>query len=397
MTFRRGLVGFVALIALVGAACAPPQPGTSTPTTTTPVTWTPPGAGNGVRLNQIQLVGSHNSYHAGLIPHWFETLTWWTQQLGSLASGFGNVAELNYAHQPLTDQLNSGVRSFELDVFADPTGGTFAKPSLAWLLGVPEAPQPPASYSQPAFKVLHIQDIDWVSSCWTFKECLGEIKAWSDAHPGHLPIVIDVELKDDALPAPLNITPVTKIDGAQEDALDAEIRSVLSPSQLLTPDDVRGSAATLNQAITTTGWPTVDSARGKVMLFMDNEGGNYRTDYLAGHPGLQGRVLFTSSGEGQADGAVLKENTPGDGSRIQSLVSQGYFVRTRADEGLAGTAARRDTAFASGAQIVSTDYPVAEPQAGTGYVVSLAPNGSPQARCNPVAVNAACAAVDVSG
>jgi hypothetical protein len=133
------------------------------------------------------------------------------------------------------------------------------------------------------------------------------------------------------------------------------------------------------------------------MFFMDNAG-TYRTDYLAGHPSLSGRVLFTSSGEGEADGAVLKENEPGaDGSAIQALVAQGYFVRTRADEALVGDTTRRDVAFASGAQIVSTDYPVAEPQVGTGYSAAFAPAGQAQARCNPVAVNAACAAVDISG
>src|SRR4051794_22868181 len=113
MGIRRGMVVVVAALALVvGAGCAPLQPGQPVTTTTTPVDWTPPGPGNGVRQNEIQMIGSHNSYHSGLIPRWFEVLTWWTQQLGSLASGFGNVGELNYSHAPLTAQLDSGVRSF---------------------------------------------------------------------------------------------------------------------------------------------------------------------------------------------------------------------------------------------------------------------------------------------
>ena len=39
-------------------------------------------------------------------------------------------------------------------------------------------------------------------------------------------------------------------------------------------------------------------------------------------------------------------------------------------------------ALASGAQWVSTDYPVPDPDFGTGYFVQI-PDGSP-ARCNPV-------------
>ncbi|MEZ5310536.1 MAG: Ca2+-dependent phosphoinositide-specific phospholipase C [Microthrixaceae bacterium] len=63
---------------------------------------------------------------------------------------------------------------------------------------------------------------------------------------------------------------------------------------------------------------------------MDNA--NKRDLYLDGHPSLSGRVLFTSSGESQPDGAILKMNDPGDGSAIRHLVEDGYIVRTRADD-----------------------------------------------------------------
>jgi hypothetical protein len=44
--------------------------------------------------------------------------------------------------------------------------------------------------------------------------------------------------------------------------------------------------------------------------------------------------------------------------------------------------------MASGAQILSTDYPKGEPARWTGYSVSFADGA--MARCNPVARNAAC-------
>ena len=46
-----------------------------------------------------------------------------------------------------------------------------------------------------------------------------------------------------------------------------------------------------------------------------------------GHPSLAGRVMFTSSGEGQPDGAVVKENDPGDGTRLRALVSKAFTPR----------------------------------------------------------------------
>ncbi len=140
----------------------------------------------------------------------------------------------------------------------------------------------------------------------------------------------------------------------------------------------------LRTALDTDGWPSVAEARGKVLFFMDNA--DLRDLYLDGHPSLAGRVMFTSSGEGEPDGAVLKENEPGDGTRIASLVEEGYLVRTRADaellEAWSADHTRADMALQSGAQVIHTDFPVGEPAPGTGYIVDL---GVPvQARCNPV-------------
>ena len=114
---------------------------------------------------------------------------------------------------------------------------------------------------------------------------------------------------------------------------------------------------------------------------MDNA--NKRDLYLDGHPTLTDRVMFTSSAEGQPDGAVVKENDPGDGNRLRALVEACYLVRTRADaDVVAPNPATRDVALASGAQIVHTDFPAGESQLGSGYVVSFGTRLS--ARCNPV-------------
>jgi hypothetical protein len=193
-------------------------------------------------------------------------------------------------------------------------------------------------------------------------------------------VVINIEMKDDPLPEPFDGTRLTPFDATQLDAVDAEILSVLG-DRLITPDDVRGDAADLRTAITTTGWPTVAESRGRFLFFMDNA--DLRTTYLDGHPTLEGRVMFTSSGEGQPDGAVVKENSPGDGSRLRALVEAGYLVRTRADADIVSPSpAIRDIALASGAQIVHTDFPPGGSKVGSGYVVSFGTRVS--ARCNPV-------------
>ena len=137
------------------------------------------------------------------------------------------------------------------------------------------------------------------------------------------------------------------------------------------------------------GWPTLADSRGKVLFLMDN-GEPYRSRYLAGHPSLRGRLLFTNSVAGQPDAAFIKENDPTgtNRGRIRDEVRRGYIVRTRADadtrEARADDPRRRDQALSSGAQWVSTDYPApgAAARFGSGYSVRL-PNRRP-ARCNPV-------------
>jgi Phosphoinositide phospholipase C, Ca2+-dependent len=341
-----------------------------------------------LRLNQTQVIGSHNSYHIQpRDPLWsalrlFDPL---------LAHG------LEYTHSPLGVQFDDEeVRQIELDVFADSAGGLYDQRHILPLLGLPADSGIP-ELEQPGFKVFHIQEIDFESTCLTFVQCLQQVKTWSDAHPLHLPIAILVELKDDPIPDPLQIGFVQPqpIGPTELDALDAEIRSVFPEQQLLTPAAVRGSHPTLEDAVLTEGWPTLGAARGKVMFLMDNAG-RYRTDYLAGHPNLDGRVLFTNANPGQPDAAFVKRNDPlgPNVAAIQDLVHRGYLVRTRADadtvQARTGDTTQRDAALLSGAQFVSTDYPVpgrAQPL-GTDYVAQI-PDGDP-ARCNPINTGTHC-------
>jgi len=53
----------------------------------------------------------------------------------------------------------------------------------------------------------------------------------------------------------------------------------------------------------------------------------------------------------------------------------------------------RDAALASGAQWISTDYPVPNPAFGTGYQVMI-PMGTP-GRCNPVSAPPDCTSLDI--
>ncbi len=377
----KAAVVSVAAVALTITACTPSPPLNSSDGNVPTSTPNLPTDESSIRLNELQFIGSHNSYHVAPeapILNWLNALS---SAIPEVAAGLGDPALLNYTHAPLTTQLNRGLRTFELDLFADPDGGKFAHPLLPEILNLSVAG--PKGMDQPGLKVLHIQDIDFISTCQVFTNCLTELKTWSDQNPGHLPIIINLELKDDPLPEPFDATQITPFDSVQLAGVDSEIRSILG-DRLITPDDVRGDAPDLRTAVSQNGWPTLEASRGRFLFFLDNEG--KRLDYLQGHPGLEGRVMFTSSGEGQPDGAVLKVNDPGDGSRIRGLVEDGYLVRTRADDEVTSpSAAQRDIALASGAQIVHSDFPAGEASA-SGYVVSFGTN--PEVRCDPVNTSA---------
>lgn len=337
-----------------------------------------------LRLTDIQLIGTHNSYHLGLAP----------SESARLKQADPQAAEsLDYRHPPLEVQLNQGVRQFEFDVYQDPEGDRFAEPKGPSLVSQaklpPDPPFDPAGVmKRPGFKVVHVQDIDYRSNCQPFTDCLSVVRKWSDAHPRHLPIFILVENKDRS-PAPGAAPRPGMLTAATMEALDAEIRGVFPAEKLITPDNVRGAHKTLEEAILTTGWPTLEAARGKVIFLLDQE--RATPLYTVGHPTLEGRVMFTNSTPGTPDAGFVKMNNPTD-PKIREVVAKGYLVRTMTDGGARavreGNSTRRDAALASGAQLLSTDYPF-DYKTSSGYSVSF---GKGNARCNPVRQAAACTA-----
>ena len=332
-----------------------------------------------VKINQIQVIGSHNSYHSGFAPSERKLLE---------AHHPDTLRSLDYRHAPLPDQLSAGVRQIEIDVFNDPKGGKFAHPAIVKMVadaGLPPDPDfdPNDEMEKPGFKVMHVQGLDERATCHTFVSCLTAVRTWSKQHPNHLPIFILVETKE-GVPRELPNAPRADVfTPGMFDALDAEIRSVFQPDEIITPDEVRGNAPTLNDAIRHRGWPTLAQARGRVVFLLDQA--HAGPVYAEGHPSLKGRLIFTNAVPGTPEAAFIEEN---DGSKqiIDDLVRQGYLVRTRTDEGTeqarTNDRTRLDRALSSGAQMLSTDYPPSEPSQWTSYVVSL-PDGL-VARCNPI-------------
>ena len=328
-------------------------------------------------MNALQAVGTHNSYKLAIAPAEMALLQ---------ATAPETARSLDYAHRPLTEQLDAGARQLEIDVLNDPEPGRYADPIARRLVPQTTA-YDLAPLRAPGLKVMHVQDIDYRSVCPLFVQCLDEIAAWSKAHPDHAPLLILLNLKEgEALPIPGATAPAA-FDAAAMDAVDAEIRSVFTAHQLITPDDVQGDHPTLRAAAAAGAWPTLGQARGRVMFALDAP--RQQVDlYRGDRRSLEGRAMFVNIEEGDDAAGYITLNEPGDqAQRIAAAVAAGLIVRTRADadtaEARSGDTARREAAFASGAQYVSTDYMEPDPRLGD-YRVELPGGGA--ARLNPKAV-----------
>ncbi|WP_298333255.1 Ca2+-dependent phosphoinositide-specific phospholipase C [Asticcacaulis sp.] len=343
-----------------------------------------------VRLNQLQFIGTHNSYHVAPDAALFRLMN---------ETGYAESAEwparrlvpaLDYTHAPLQTQLERGLRVFELDVHDDPQGGRFADPGFLKALS-PEvaatvAPvDPEGELRKPGLKVFHAADTDVRSRCLRFTRCLEIIRDWSQAHPGHLPVFVQIEAKEGRKPpvanayVPAGAAPFGRAAWAR---LHAEIEAVFPPAQIVRPAEVQGAYASVNAAVRAEGWPALDALRGRVIFLLldDPQKQDAYADFTSG---AVAPLLFVARTADDPRTAWLIRPKP-KARQIEALVKQGFLVYTRADAGGEDSdlskETRRREAFTSGAQLIATDYPWPDRRFGP-YEVRF-PSG--YARCNAV-------------
>jgi len=323
-----------------------------------------------LRINDLQLLGTHNSYHVA--PDSFASET-----IATVAPA--EAKAIDCTQRSLTEQLALlGLRHFELDCYLDPDGRLFCDPlvlRLARAAGrdVP-AFDPDGVLKAPGIKILHSPDFDVRTTAFTLAAAMTEIRAWSDRNPGHVPLFLLLELKSESF------SPTRPLPWGQEGfvELHRELEAVWPRCRILTPRDVQGDAATLREAVEGRGWPDLDDHRGKVVFLLDNEG-PLRDQYLAST--ADDRLLFVSVDRDHPAAAWMKRNDPvAHEQEIRGLVRDGFLVRTRADSGTVEARGddgrRRDLAIATGAQLISTDYPEPDPRFSP-YVVRLPPPPEP--------------------
>ncbi|HEX4514642.1 MAG TPA: Ca2+-dependent phosphoinositide-specific phospholipase C [Polyangiaceae bacterium] len=297
-----------------------------------------------LRISDVQALGTHNSYH--------------------VESPGNTVPDWHYTMPALGAQLDLGVRQLELDIHF---------------------------FDQQPLQVFHIGALDGMTTCFLFHDCLLAIATWSSAHVGHAPLYIQIEPKTGFPDAS------TSDAGADNDQyfaeVESEILSVFVRERIITPDEVQAGGASLGQTVSTVGWPTFATTRGRVLFTFDNDD-SVRAAYSRNQTSLANRLLFVDSAPGDPIAAVTILNDPiVDAPKITAALAAHMIVRVTADDPAADpttNAATLDASLAVSATWISTNFPA--PTTDGGYYGFL-PDGSP--RCNPATAPAQCAQTDI--
>ncbi|MGW1915829.1 Ca2+-dependent phosphoinositide-specific phospholipase C [Streptomyces sp. NPDC002076] len=159
----------------------------------------------------------------------------------------------------------------------------------------------------------------------SLRTCLDDLKAWSDAHPGHDPVYIKLELK-------WGFRSNAGMGPAQLDRLMAEH---LGAENLFTPADMLGTYPTLDAAAKAGAWPTWNQLRGKFIVFpitgtIENKLAGYDLDHLSTEQEYAQHLADLSAagrlGQASMWPAMTRPSPDGDPRLVYDAALRPWFV-----------------------------------------------------------------------
>ncbi len=295
----------------------------------------------GIKFNELSFLGTHNSYQTPATDE-FKTLY---RSLSSLTFGLVAAETGDFWSETLTDQLNCGIRSLEMDIETFDRNGEIS------------------------FTCMHSPCMDMTTSCYDFALAMKEISMWSDNNPDHLPITILIEPKGIFLP--LKDMKYFNLEYVKE--FDSMLRETLG-DKLFTPADMLRDYASFAEMRKADDWCKVRDMLGKVVILLHE--GDVTEDYIAIDPSIKTQAMFPVLREKDIDRdctSFILSNKPNELLEINEEVikEKKIMVRTRADKFTDLDEERRAQAFESGANIISTDYPVRTDLKEDSYYISF--------------------------
>lgn len=300
----------------------------------------------GIKFNELNFMATHNSYQTPSIGATKKMY----KSLSQITFGLVSEKKVDFWSETLTQQLNCGLRSFELDIETFDRDGEIS------------------------FTCMHSPYFEMATSCYDFSLALKEISMWSDNNPDHLPITIIIEPKSSFLP--LKDMEYFNIDYAK--ALDAVIRENLG-EKLFTPADMQRGYSSFGEMRAADDWCRVKDMLGKVLILLHDC--DVTEKYIEIDHSVKSQAMFPMLREEDIDrdcASIILCNDPESLLEIKEEVisEKKIMVRTRSDKFTSVTDERREQALASGANIVSTDYPVRTDLKPGDYVVTFGGNST---------------------
>ncbi|MFE3775573.1 phosphatidylinositol-specific phospholipase C domain-containing protein [Streptomyces sp. NPDC059122] len=161
----------------------------------------------------------------------------------STAVGVHNAYE-KAKYPYLADALDSGAALVEVDVWTNGLGGS-------WRVSHSN----PLGNNNNCVGAATAAELRTKDRNQDFAGCLADLRAWHDAHPGHRPILVKVEMKDG----------FNAKGGRGPAEFDALIRQKLGDA-VYGPGDLAAGHATLDEAVRAGGWPPRADLAGKFLF-----------------------------------------------------------------------------------------------------------------------------------
>ncbi len=281
---------------------------------------------DGVRINEIAVIGTHNSYQLLATPQKRAL-----EEVRSLLSSGKKGGNRNFEMDTYTEQLEKGVRNLEIDIETVDDGKNIS------------------------FIVTHNPITDNVSSAYDFAKGLEEIAMWSDNNPGHLPVYLLVEPKSEV--DKINNMKDFSVEYASE--LDKIIREVLG-DRLLTPQSVKGSFESLEEMRRADSWPALSEAVGKVIVLLHPC--DVTRDYIDADTSISSQAMFPVLRFEDIDkdyASFILDNEPENAieNNKKTVREKKLMVRTRADNYPDFSEEKYQYSDNCGSHIITTDYP----------------------------------------
>lgn len=295
---------------------------------------------SGMKFNELSFIATHNSYQT----HSTEETQKLYGYLEELTFGIFKDESAYFASETLTNQLNCGIRSFEMDIEVFDRDGNVS------------------------FTCMHSPYIEMGTSCYDFALAMKEIALWSDNNPDHLPITIIIEPKALFLP----FEDMKAFDFTYSEEFESVLKETLA-DKLFTPADMLRDYGSFGEMRSADDWCKVSDMLGKVLILLHDC--SITEKYIGSDPTLKTQTMFPMLREKDIDSdcaSFILCNSPDKALKINPKTKESkVLIRTRADKFGSVSDKKCENALKSGAFIISTDYPPRTDNTEESYYVAF--------------------------